>query len=231
MQSSLNKWKRWIAPLAFVGIAAALLLLSNRKITNPDGFPILDNPGDYDAANKEAEGLSLAHFKDFDHGVTLTDKDKKDLRRAAGLFDSMDRLYPAKIEPYLGAGKAYQIIGEYAIADERLRQCISNLPYASTDADRLSVIEAKYLLSVVRGYEGDWKSAFTLADSAVADSKGKSAIYLTARASAETQTGKESAARIDVAKALAIDPFYQRALDLQKLLIDTPDAPPAPKKP
>jgi tetratricopeptide (TPR) repeat protein len=196
---------------------AALLLLSYRPVKTPDGLDIITNIETYNTSLKQAEALSKTSFEASDRGQDLTPAQNADLLKAAKIFDAMNVFLPAKVGPYLGAGKAYMILGDNERADERLRQCMSNAQYDQSDAGKATVIEAEYLLSLVRGLENDWKTAYDLANDA-AKSVPNSAYYLAARASANLQLKRVKEAKADLAKALMIDPTNRKALQLQLLI-------------
>jgi tetratricopeptide (TPR) repeat protein len=206
------------------------MYLSSRPAKTPEGEDVIYDATTYNDVLKKAEALSRKHFEDYDAGKALTDADLSDLAHAARLFDTMNRFEPTKTGPYIGAGKSYQILGENEVADERLRQCIGNAQYDQSDAGKATVIEAKYLLSVVYGQEGLWQQAYDIANEAVHDVPA-SAPYLTARASAEIQLKRPAEAKVDLEKALVLYSNYARAERLLKLINVPSNMSASPTKP
>ena len=200
-----------------LGLGAAILL-SNREVQGPDGVPLINNGQHYNEVLQEADTLVRKPFETADAGGDLTDEDRKNLRQAVKLFDAMNAFQPRKLGPYLGAGKAYALLGEYDLAETRLRQLISNVPiYEDNDAGRRAALEAKYVLSQIRFRQGKMQEAYDLADEVVKvipDAPN----YLIARASAAIELRKLDQAKADVANTLQLDPGHPRAKQLATLL-------------
>lgn len=217
MSANVSASRKWAVPIALAAGFALILVLSNRPVKTPDGLDVIDNPDAYNAVVKKAEQLSRPIFEAADRGESLTEQQKADLRQSIRYFDEMDVYQPTRVGAFIGAGKAFQLLGDFEQADERLRQCISNAQYDQTTTGKLTVIEAQHLLSEVRGMQGKWKDAFDLADQTI-KAMPNSAVYLGTRASAEIQLNRIPEAKADIVKALVLDPTNRRVLDLQRLL-------------
>jgi tetratricopeptide (TPR) repeat protein len=203
-----------------VGIAVGfviLLMLSNRHVTTPEGIPVIYDPNEYNMTIEKARSITQPIFVAYDKGTEPTDAQKIELRKAALMYDAANRFDPVSMEPYFQAGKAYLIVGDYETADERLRQLVSNQIYNMNSAGEDTVAEAKNLLSIVRGLEGQWPSALELANAAV-KKHPDSAVYHTTRASAELQLNLLDAAKQDLEVAHTLDPNYKRAILLNALI-------------
>lgn len=195
-----------------------VMLLSNREPAGPDGTTLINNPSHYTQVLREAEDLVQVPFEMFDSGNDLSDKDRADLRKATKLFESLNQFQPTKIGPYLGAAKAYQILGDYESAERDLQQVLNNIPiYENNDNGKRAAIEALYVMSLVKFGQGNYEEAFKNADLAVTAAP-KVPNYRLARASAEVQLKKLDDAKADLQAALELDPGHPKAKRLLKFI-------------
>ncbi|MGV3618953.1 MAG: hypothetical protein ACO1SV_26805 [Fimbriimonas sp.] len=222
--------KRWVGPSLAVAALVAVIVMSNRPPVGKDGLPLVNNANHYRQLVEESHKLTLKPFSTADSGQELTDEDRDDLREAVKLLDAQSSFKPELVGPYLGAGKAYALLGDDARAEERLRQVISNAPlYDNREVSIRSSLEAKYALSGVRLRQGKFEEAYKLADEAV---KGVPNMpnYLLARASAAMELRRLEEAHADVHAALKVDPNNVRARNME-LLLKASDVVPAPSSP
>lgn len=196
---------------------AVVLILSNRPLKTPEGLPLITDAASYNDAIRQEAAISEPIFAAFDRGEDVSDQDKAQLRKAARIADSANVLRPEKAGLYLESGRAYLILGDLDLADQRLQQCISNSRLQNADIATEGVSDAYFLLSQVRAQQGLWKDSLALATQAD-KMRPDVATYLTGKASAELQLKMIVEAKKDLSSALKIDPTYRRALQLQKLM-------------
>lgn len=218
MQISKLAKQNWFIPAVLtVGIGLAIVL-SNRPPEGPNGGVLINNPGHYNEVAKEAETLVQTPFYQADAGQELTQEDRDKLRKAIVLFDSMNAFQPEKLGPYLGAGKAHALLGEYEEAEQALKQVLLNMPkYENNDRGKLAVVEALYMLSIVSFEQKNYEDAFKHADLAV-EAVPDVPNYRVARANVEVQLKMIPEAKADVDAALALDPEHPKAKMLKMLL-------------
>ena len=188
---------------------------------SPEGNTIIASGDQYREGVQKATELLRDPLSKSAQRLPLDDTDKANLREATRLVDSLSRFKPQDIVTYLFAGKAYAALEDTVVAKERYEQAIANGKFDNSEPAQASVVEAEFELSTILIRENEPKRAFELADKA-SKAFPNSAIYLTARASAEVQLQRYTEASADIAKALTIDPKYREANELKKLLLTTP---------
>lgn len=180
--------------------------------------PIITSFAQYEEALQKAEKLSLQHLKDLDAGEPLTDPDKRDLREAALIFDSLADYQPTNIAPFTGAGKIYQALGADDTAIQRFREGLSTVPPSPITAVLDTAIETHYLLSVSLFNKHRYKEALDEVNRAI-QMFSTSPIYYAQRAAIFIQLGNNKAAYSDLSTALQIDGTNVKARRLMKLLL------------
>jgi tetratricopeptide (TPR) repeat protein len=209
--------KKWITPLVIVGALLLVLLLSNRSVETPEDMGVIDTPDEYAKALQMAHEMTKPIFDKSDKGEEITEKEKDQLYKAARLIDNANRVSPEKTIPFLGAGKAYMLAGDLEMAELRFRQAINNAQFDASPGAKETGVEAQYRLSEVRFELHDYEGAFESANHAV-KAVPDGIEYLTARAAALIQLKKYKEADADLHAALKLDPTYQKAIGLHKLL-------------
>jgi tetratricopeptide (TPR) repeat protein len=213
--------------LAIAAGLAAVMVLSSREAPTPTGLPVIYDLDTYQREMQNAGVAAAPLFTAFDNGDELSEADKAMLRKCALMFDTLTTYLPQKAGPNLDAGRAYLATGDVETAEVRLQQCLNNSKLEKTDIHADGIAEAKRLMSMVRGQQGRWQEAFTLADEAVKAFPNVPMNFVQ-RASTEIQLNRIAEAKADVAKALALHPQNKRALQLQQLLIDSQQPTPKP---
>lgn len=204
-------------PVCIIGGLAVLIMLSNRPAKTSDGIPVVADDNAYNQTAQQALQLGTNIVPAYDRGDPISDADQRTMLKSGQLLDAANGWHPERAGFFLEAGRAYLIAGQTEAADERLRQCISNGARRGTDISTEGIAEAMFLLSICRGQENEWKSAYELVNAA---DKGRPnvATYITQKASAALQLKQKDEAKTLLAKALAIDPNYKRAQQLKMLL-------------
>ena len=210
---------KWAQAVIGAGVLLIVILLSGLKgPEGPDGVELINNLGHYNQVVKDAADLVTPRFAAADAGNDLTDEDRKALREAVKLFAALNSFKPSQIGPYLGAGKAYTLLGDDENAERCLQQLLNNVPlYADNETGHKSEVEAKYLISGIRFRQQKYNEAYAFADEAV-KAVPDAPNYLVARASAAIQIKQIKQAKEDVAAALTLDPNHKKALQLATLL-------------
>jgi tetratricopeptide (TPR) repeat protein len=203
------------------GIGVVVLLLIWGALGSSDSGEVgqITSASEYVQRLKEVQKLSKQHLEDFDEGVELTEADKDDLRKSAVLFDRLIEVQPTNIAPYLGAGKTYQALGNEEAAIKRFQQGLATVQKDAPPAVLDTAIEMHYLFSKSLFNLRLYKEALAEINIAIKAFTLGSPIYLSQRASIYVQMRKYKEARIDLLKALEIDPQHKRSQSLLKFLI------------
>lgn len=201
--------------LALIGA----VFLSNRPAITPEGTVVVETQDAFIEGLNVAEKLSRVAFQKDVAGEPILKEDQENLRKAAVQLDALGRFRPHNISTFLGAGKAYRIVGDDELAKARFRQAIDNEMFDQTENGKLSVAEASYELSQLLVLSNELDKAKVAADKAISIVP-VSAIYVTARASVLVQMKRNADARKDLELALKIDPNLKAAKRLLKLIDD-----------
>lgn len=181
------------------------------------GVPVIGNSDEYNQVLKDAEGLSKDPLERFANDEDLSEADKSNLIKAANMFEAIRAYEPEKFAPYLGLCMIYRALGNTEKAEQYIRQCILSLPASQAPEIRQTAAEAHYQLSRVLFDEKKYPEA--LAEASTADQTiGDNPNYLVAKAIALVQLKREKEAKVELAKALKLNPTNRRATGLAKLL-------------
>lgn len=208
----------WVAAIAILALLGAVFL-SNRPARTPEGTVVVETQEAFIEGMNVAESLSKVAFQKDIAGEPITKEDQENLRKAAIQLDALGRFRPHNIATFLGAGKAYRIVGDDELAKARFRQAIDNEIFDQSENGKLSVAEASYELSQLLVLSNELDKAKVAAEKAIA-LVPVSAIYVTARASVLVQMKRYDDARKDLQLALKIDPNLRPAQRLLKLIAD-----------
>jgi tetratricopeptide (TPR) repeat protein len=208
----------WFVPVVLCVVLGVSILLSDRPVQGPNGAELINNMGHYNQVLKETNELIREPFAKADAGEDLTGEDKEALNKAIRNFDSLNRFEPTRVGPYLGAGKALALLGEYEAAELALRQTLNNIPiYENNDLGKQSATEAKYVLAQVRFGQGKYDEALELIDEAVKEAPNVPN-YLVQRASILVQLSRPEDAMRDLDAALMLDVDNRKAKQLKRFL-------------
>lgn len=217
MSANPSTWEKVRLPVGIIAGLAVLIMLSNRPARTSDGIPVVVDDAAYVQTAQQALQLGSQIVPAYDRGDTISDADQRTMLKAGQLLDAANNWHPERAGYFLESGRAYLIAGQTEVADERLQQCIKNGARQGTDISTEGIAEAMFLLSICRGMENEWTSAYELANAA---NKGRPnvATYITQKASAALQLKHLDEAKTLLTQALAIDPSYKRAQQLKMLL-------------
>lgn len=200
-------------------IAATLVVVGLFGCGPTDGttVPVLGNPGEYNKALADAESLSKIGMEKIAKDEELNADEKKNLVKAANLFEGLAAYETTNFAPHLALGMIYRGLGNLDVAERHLQQCLLNLPGADTPDVRETAAEAHYQLARVLFDRQEFDKSLAEASTAC-ESSPSNPNYIVARASALLQLKREEDARVELGKALALDPENRRGLGLKKLL-------------
>jgi len=203
----------------FAAFVATLLAIGLVGCGPNDGstVPVLGNAGEYNKALADAESLSKIGLEKIAKDEELNADEKKNLVKAANLFEGLAAYETSNFAPHLALGMIYRGLGNLDVAERHLQQCLLNLPGTDTPEIKETAAEAHYQLARVLFDRQEFDNSLAEASTAC-DSSPSNPNYIVARASALLQLKREKEARVELDKALALDPENRRGLGLKKLL-------------
>jgi tetratricopeptide (TPR) repeat protein len=191
----------------------------------PEGLEIVADDATYTRALDIAKELSSSALQNYEEGKQLTAEETKNIRQAVKWIDEANLYRPEVVAPYFLSGKAHAALGDYAKADEKLRQGLANVGSNKSQQIVLASIDAHYERSRVLFALGDYQGAYsegTIAALAIPNDPD----YLIARAKAALQINRMDVAKEEVAAAVAISPDHPGVKMLEKYLNVSPTSHP-----
>ena len=200
------------------------MALSNRPGAMSNGLPAIESDSQYDDALDLVTRTSRTAVGKFNTGIELDQTDKETALKDAKIFDNMDTYRPDLEAGYYTAGLLYYLAGYSDLAEQRLSQALMDANLSGNlksfdDTSKVTAVTADchHMLSLIYFDRHDYKNAVEQAGIAI-DTYPKREGYYYARAHAEVELKKLKEAKTDLAQALKLNPNYQPALSLLKLL-------------
>ena len=208
--------------LLVIGFLVVVVLSNHsREMKTPEGLYVVADDAAYNRNLDNARRLSADALQDYEVGKQLTPDQIQKIQQAVRWIDEANLYRPDKVGPYFLSGKAHAAIGDYAKADEKLRQGLANIGSDTSQPIMMAAMDAHYERSRVLFALGDYQASYdeaTIAAKAIPNAPD----YLVARAKAALQVSKPDVAKTEIAAALAIAPDHKGAKLLQKYLNSIP---------
>jgi len=183
----------------------------------PDAIPAYRTLAEADRGTAEAAKLSIQPLLDFQAGDKLGPPQVENLQRAMRLLKGVVVFDPGRFPAYTAVGRIEFVLGDYAEAERYLREAIRLAP-EKPDGDALLIAaESHYWLSRTLHAVKQYASALDEAEVALKLAPDN-VENLFARAQALLQVGQPGRARVDIERALALDPGHVPCQRLKKLI-------------
>lgn len=207
-----------------LAVTACMASIGCRKDPNTAQQVIIGNGDEYQKVLRDAVNFSKEPLLRRSKGETLTEADREALTKAVPLFQSLINFDPGQFAPHLALGQIFLEFDDPAKANDHLLYCLGNLEQLTKKDDpglKLMEAECRYELSNARFKVGNYVDAVTEVDKALAISK-ENPNYYVARAAAYSELKRYAEAKVDLERALKLDPTHKRANSLLKLFNSAP---------
>jgi len=221
-------------------VSIAVVVWLSNMIATHNGRQVIVTPDQFKQQAEVGADLAQPGVSNFNMGKEITPQQRKDLERAAGIFDSLDDYKPTESAGYFEAGLCYYLIGDTDTALNRVQQSLNNAavnPPLDTVQGRANlegvVGDCHHLISLIAFDRKQYDMAIS-ESSAALQHRNDRPLYYVARARAEIEkssqdqqkTGKVSAddkalvkaASSDLKAALKLYPNFPPAVQLEGLV-------------
>ncbi len=207
--------------LFIVAFAAVIVISGLYQDNGPGGEHIINNPQEYLDVLREAGGLSVDPMSRYERSEKLSAEDVIKLRKAATLYDELERFKPKEMGPYVIGGRVHLALGEFSVAELQFKQAIDDVPVQDNTTSTVVVhslaADAHAYLAECYEEENKWKEALSEVQKAIALNANQPD-YFYDRARAEIQLKQLRAAESDLKHVLTVDPLHARAASLLRFL-------------
>ena len=194
-----------------------MLLLCLVGCSRSNGIETVDEAN---AAEENARFLSGPAFDHISNNVPLTDLDKRNLRKAADIYEQLRKFNPEQWGAFFALGQVYGALEDYSQAEENLRQVLiltKGDPKMKTTRGESHNLLARGLLIQTK-----YKEALDEIEAALKELPDTSG-YLFVRAQCYTQLDRVKEAKRDLIRVLQLEPSHPQARGLLRILNRPPD--------
>lgn len=208
-----------------VGIVFAAAVLTGCTGGKDASVPVIRSGSEYTDELGQIEKLTRAPLEKFDTGEPLTEIEKADLKTAEIKLKGLISFRPETFALYFLQGRIDQVQGEHDKAIDQYRMAVERMWNLKNPDVVATLGETYYRASQSAVMIGNLPMAAAQIDDALKNSP-ENPIYLTQHAGILLQMEDRKGAEAALDRALKIDPEYERAKDLKKLIAAAKTAPP-----
>lgn len=182
-----------------------------------DGVPFISTQAGYRDTMEQVKVLTSTSLTKVDAGETLTEGQIEDLNKAVPLIEGMIKFNPSEFTLFYLKGRVLRAAGNEPDARLALMQAANLVPLDPSPQDRLVMSEVNVELGEILLTEQDFDAALRVASNAIQfDAKNPNGYVLAARVHIEQKD--LDLAKVEISKALKLEPKHSEALGLQKLI-------------